>query len=75
MRNKTVISKWYAYAQMARICLHEGTFRKYHGELELESTADFYLDKAMKAAEAVMESGLFSIDKTGGRRWLIVICF
>lgn len=26
--NRTQFSKWYAYAIMARICLHEGTFRK-----------------------------------------------
>lgn len=66
MKNKTVISKWYAYAMMARICLHEGTYRKYHDELKLESSADFYLNKAIEAADIIINSGLFSIDKTGG---------
>lgn len=66
MKNKTAIHKWYAYTIMARICLHEGTFRKYHDELNLGSTADFYLNKAVEATNAIMESGLFAIDKTGG---------
>lgn len=64
--NRTQFSRWYAYAMMARICLHEGTFRKYHAELELQNTADAYLAKAAEAAGKIMESGLFDIDKTGG---------
>ncbi|MDR0431373.1 MAG: RagB/SusD family nutrient uptake outer membrane protein [Tannerellaceae bacterium] len=63
--NKTQISKWYAYACMARICLHEGTFRKYHDELNLQATADRFLQKTIWASEAIMESGQFQIDKTG----------
>lgn len=66
MKNKTALNKWYAYAMMARLCLHEGTFRKYHDELDLQSTADFYLNKAVEATDAIMKSGLFTIDKTGG---------
>ena len=66
MGNKTRINKWYAYACMARICLHEGTFRKYHDELNLQSSANVYLQKARDAAQAIMGSGLFQIDMTGG---------
>lgn len=66
MQNKTLISKWYAYAIMARICLHEGTFRKYHTELNFQSTANVYLEKAIDAASVIMDSQLFMIDKTGG---------
>lgn len=65
--NRTIFSKWYAAAMMARICLHEGTFRKYHDELNLQSTANTYLQKAVEMAELIMNSGKFSIDKTGGK--------
>ena len=67
MGNRSVFSKWYALAMQARICLHEGTYRKYHDELGLQGTANTYLEKAVRAASALMESGKFSIDKTGGK--------
>ena len=65
MGNRSRLSKWYAAAMMSRICLHEGAFRKYHDELNLQSTANVYLNKAVEAAEIVMNSGKFSIDKSG----------
>lgn len=65
--NRTQFSRWYAAAMLARICLHEGTFRKYHEELNLQSSANTFLNKAVEAAELVMNSGKFSIDKTGGK--------
>jgi hypothetical protein len=65
--NRTQFSRFYAAAMMARICLHEGTFRKYHSELNLQSTANTFLQKAVQAAEIVMNSGKFAIDKTGGK--------
>ncbi|WP_270634086.1 RagB/SusD family nutrient uptake outer membrane protein [Parabacteroides goldsteinii] len=67
MGNRTQFSKWYALAIQARICLHEGTFRKYHDELNLQNTASLYLEKAVKAASQIMQSGKFSIDKRGGK--------
>lgn len=63
--NRTQFSKWYAYAMMARICLNEATFRKYHKELGIENTADFYFNKAVEATEKIISSGKFDIDKTG----------
>ena len=66
VNSRTQFSRWYAAAMMARICLHEGTFRKYHPELNLQSTANSFLNKAVEAAEIVMNSGNFEIDKTGG---------
>ena len=65
--NRTRVSRWYAAAMMARICLHEGTFRKYHPELNLQATANTFLNKAVEAAEIVMNSGQFDIVKTGGK--------
>lgn len=63
--NRTQFSKWYAYAIMARICLHEGTFRKYHKELMLENTANDFLKKAVEATDKIINSGKFNIDKSG----------
>ncbi|MGV8135121.1 MAG: RagB/SusD family nutrient uptake outer membrane protein [Mangrovibacterium sp.] len=50
---------------MARAALYEGTFRKYHGELNLTSTANQYLDVAVEAAGKVMTDGGFSLYNTG----------
>lgn len=38
----------------ARICLFEGTFRKYHKELGLEQTANKFLAEAVTASEALL---------------------
>lgn len=67
MGNRTVFSKWYALAMQARVCLHEGTYRKYHDELELQGTAQPFLEKAVQAAQQIMASGKFAIDKRGGK--------
>lgn len=65
--NRTQFNRWYALAIQARICLHEATFRKYHDELNLTGTADTYFRKAVEASLEIMESGLFAIDKRGGK--------
>ncbi|HRT47931.1 MAG TPA: RagB/SusD family nutrient uptake outer membrane protein [Bacteroidales bacterium] len=64
--SRSLITKYVAYALKSRICLFEGTFRKYHTELGLENTANFWLNEAVTAAEAVMNSGIYSIYTTGG---------
>jgi len=46
----------------ARICLYEGTFRKYHGELGLDATA--FLQEAVSACEVLM-SGAYNLYSTG----------
>lgn len=51
----TMITKWVAYAFKSRVCLFEGTFRKYHTELHLQDTADKWLEEACSAAETVMK--------------------
>jgi hypothetical protein len=50
----------------SRICLYEGTFRKYHTELNLQGTADDWLTEAADAAQQVMTSGKFSLNQAGG---------
>lgn len=59
------VNKWVVTAYMARHALHEGTFRKYHPELNLQGTADSYLQMARDAARQVIESGRYSIYNTG----------
>lgn len=63
--NNTRVTKWTALALMARFGVFEGTFRKYHDELNLQATAGTYLQKAAWACEQLMASGKFKIYNTG----------
>lgn len=60
------ITKMAAYALKSRICLFEGTFRKYHPEHNLSSTVDFWLKEARDAASSVIESSEFKIHTASG---------
>ena len=59
------VSRWVVLTYMARHALHEGTYRKYHPELSLQSTADQYLRLARDVAREIMDDGGFSIYTTG----------
>ncbi len=59
------VSKWAALHLLARMALHEGTYRKYHPELGLESTANTFLQMSANAAKQLIDSGNFSIYNTG----------
>ncbi|WP_158962548.1 RagB/SusD family nutrient uptake outer membrane protein [Myroides fluvii] len=59
---KTLITKEVAAAFKARIALFEGTYRKYHTELNLTATADQLLHQAVKASELVIESGVYNLN-------------
>lgn len=59
------VNKWVVLTYMARYALYEGTYRKYHSELELESSANVYLELARDMAEQIMDNGGFSIYSTG----------
>ncbi|HEY4289669.1 MAG TPA: RagB/SusD family nutrient uptake outer membrane protein [Puia sp.] len=56
------INKDVALALKSRICLYEGTYRKYHTELNLPD-ADKYLSEAKDAAQTLM-SGTYALDKS-----------
>ncbi|WP_186758275.1 RagB/SusD family nutrient uptake outer membrane protein [Echinicola salinicaeni] len=56
---------WAVKAFYARVALYEGTYRKYHAELGLESTANEFLEKARDISKEIMDSGNFSIYTTG----------
>lgn len=57
---KTMFNKWSALAMQARIALHEGTFRKYHEELNL-SNGDDFIKIAKQASWEIIEHGGFAI--------------
>lgn len=57
----STITKWAVLSFKSRVCLFEGTFRKYHSDLDLENTANDWLTEASDAAKEVMESGLYTI--------------
>jgi hypothetical protein len=63
---RSLVTKYVAYALKARVALFEGTFRKYHTELNLQSTANNFLTLASVAAKKVMDEGGYSIYTTGG---------
>ncbi|PST84273.1 RagB/SusD family nutrient uptake outer membrane protein [Pedobacter yulinensis] len=64
--SRTTVTKWVAYAYKSRVCLFEGTFRKYHDELNLQATAEKWLQEAAAAAGEIMKSGGYSLNTTGG---------
>ena len=61
----STITRQVALAYKSRVALFEGTYRKYHTELGLESTADEWLTEAADAAKAVMDAGMYSLYNTG----------
>ena len=59
------VDRWVAMTYLARFALYEGTYRKYHPELNLAGTADQFISLAQSTAKQVMDSGIFSIYNTG----------
>ncbi|HZG24408.1 MAG TPA: RagB/SusD family nutrient uptake outer membrane protein, partial [Chitinophagaceae bacterium] len=64
--SRTTITKWVAYAYKSRVCLFEGTYRKYHTELNLMSSANKWLEQSASAADQIMKNGGFSLNTAGG---------
>ena len=63
--NNQKINRYIALAIKSRICLFEGTYRKYHN-LNLDGhDANFYLDLAAKAALEIIEKGPYKLYQTG----------
>ena len=57
------VTKYTALILKARICLYEGTFRKYHQLGEEEK----FLNEAASAAKELMESGAYTLYTAGGK--------
>ncbi|WP_345006710.1 RagB/SusD family nutrient uptake outer membrane protein [Snuella lapsa] len=55
------VNRWTALALKSRVCLFEGTFRKYHGG----QGADDLLNLAQQAAKRVMDEGPYRLYSTG----------
>lgn len=66
---RSLVTKYVAYAFKSRVCLFEGTFRKYHKDTlaaGLGETAGKWLTEAATAAKKVMDEGGFSLNTAGG---------
>ncbi|MDO3627524.1 RagB/SusD family nutrient uptake outer membrane protein [Mucilaginibacter sp. BT774] len=57
--------KWAVAAFYVRSALYEGTYRKYHAELNLAASANAFLQTAVNIAGDMMTSGKFAIYNTG----------
>ncbi|MFD0795638.1 RagB/SusD family nutrient uptake outer membrane protein [Mucilaginibacter litoreus] len=64
--SRTQITKNIVYAFKSRVCLFEGTFRKYHTEYDLGSSANGLLQQAADAAKTVIDAGTFNLNTAGG---------
>jgi hypothetical protein len=64
--SRSLITKYVAYAFKARICLFEGTFRKYHTELGLTSSANIWLSEAETAAKKMIDESGFKVYEGAG---------
>ncbi|TDQ06709.1 RagB/SusD family nutrient uptake outer membrane protein [Pedobacter metabolipauper] len=56
--------KWAAATLYARVALYEGTYRKYHSELNLASSANAFLQTAARVAGEIISSKKFTIYNT-----------
>ncbi len=63
--SSSTLTKWVALGLKSRICLFEGTFRKNHPDLGLQSTATKWLRDAAEAAQEIINSGSYSLYATG----------
>jgi len=70
--SRTRVTQYAALALMARVSLFEGTFRKYHPEINLQNTANTYLEKAVWATNQLMNSGQFSITGIGAQGYALL---
>lgn len=62
----TLVNRWTALGLKSRVALFEGTFRKYHPELKLTSSAQEYLSLAAAAASEIMSKGPYSLNTAQG---------
>ncbi len=61
----STVTRQVALAFKSRVCLFEGTFRKYHPNLNLTGTASKWLEESADAAKKVMDAKQYSIYNTG----------
>jgi hypothetical protein len=61
------VNKWVVAAYYSRNALYEGTYRKYHSELGLESTANSFLNIAVTITKEIVESNQFSLHTSNSK--------
>ncbi len=59
------LNKDHANFLKARICLYEGTYRKYHTELGLQNSANKFLEECVTACDALIKGGNYSLFDDG----------
>ncbi|RXK81456.1 RagB/SusD family nutrient uptake outer membrane protein [Filimonas effusa] len=64
----STVTRLVALAYKSRVCLFEGTFRKYHTELGLTASAAEWLKQAAEAAKLVIDGKQYSIYNTATPR-------
>jgi starch-binding outer membrane protein, SusD/RagB family len=57
----SLVTRLVALAFKSRVCLFEGTFRKYHPRLGLSETANKFLEESVDAAEKVMSANYYEL--------------
>ena len=69
-KGSALINKWVALAFKSRVCLYEGTFRKYHSrepssdkpwQTDVNNADNKFLREAAAAAKEIMDKGPFSL--------------
>ncbi|MBN9295421.1 MAG: RagB/SusD family nutrient uptake outer membrane protein [Filimonas sp.] len=63
---RSLITKWVVLGFKSRVCLFEGTFRKYQESFKLTSSANKFLQAASDAANAVITGKKFSLNNGSG---------
>ena len=64
--SRSLITKWVVYAFKSRVCLYEGTFRKYHTNLNLMGSSSALLNLSAAAAKKVMDESGFKLYEGAG---------
>lgn len=62
----THITSWVALAFKSRVCLFEGSIRKYHTEFDLQASAHKWFEEAADAAGKLMASDKYKLHLAGG---------
>jgi hypothetical protein len=71
---RTRINQYAALALLARVCLYEATWRKYHPSLGLTASAGAYFEKASAACRKIMDAGLFGLYGSGAGDYGDLFC-
>ncbi len=59
------VNGWQVKMEYARALLYEGTFRRYHPELNLQGSAEGLLRKAVEVADDIIKNSPYRIHNTG----------